>query len=381
MKSLISHQQLLQAKRLLYMTHMAIGDYVYQRMFLKKLKDCYPHLQIDLWFDDCVNKVDNWKVRRAETLSQWFSNEPFLDNLYPVAASTEERETLIYKASKENYDLIVFSVDVWSEHYAEIAREISKTAYVVGNLMRPNKFILRKFKAFKQCDGFFIDRGSLARHYSLHITEFYQKRFKKFFGLSVKPEEIRPCMQVPEKWLHKMQIWLKDTKQRHQESVGSKVLDVNKTVFINYLASQDKRNWKLSQVVDLIVKLNQREANWTYIINLPPHELAEVCETLAQEDVLRDIHIVPFTAEENFYELPALILLSDWVLSVETAVIHLASALSVPQIALVRYKAKTWAPLLNEKTNIIFTRTSPVRIYNITVDQVLEEYQKKIKTT
>ncbi len=363
MTPLLSHQQLLDAKRLLFMTHMAIGDYVYQRMFLKKLAETYPHLSIDLWFDDCETLTNTWTVRRGKMLSEWFSDEPFLNKFYPVAASAEERKELIGRASQENYDIIVFSVDMLSEVYAEVARKISKNAYVVGTLSHPWRNMRQKIKAFVQCDDFYYTKNALARH-KCHITEFYQKRFLKLFNLATTPEEIRPKMQIPDEWHQKMQSWLNQIKLNNQATKG--------TVFINYLASQDKRNWQFSQVIDLVISLNQIENHWTYIISLPPHMLKEIREKIHQEVGLKNIHVVPFSAQEHFYELPALIQLSDWVLSVETAAIHLASALDVPQIALVRYKARAWAPLKNKKTFVIYTKKSPVRIYNITVDQVLD---------
>ena len=256
-KSLLSHTQLSQAKRLLFMTHMAIGDYVYQRMFLKKLAESYPNLKIDLWFDHCTIKTESWNVRRAQTLSDWFNNEPFLHNLYPVVLSPIEREALISKAQQENYDIIVFSVDTGCELYAEIAQAISKTAYIVGTWTKLSKFILKKYKIFNQCHGFIMDRGSLARH-PIHITQFYQKRFAKIFGLTLTPEEIKPRMTVPEVWKEKMRIWLDNQKQGYHHPASS-----NATFFINYLSSQDKRNWTLDQVIQLIIELNQQHSHWT----------------------------------------------------------------------------------------------------------------------
>lgn len=365
MTPLLSTTQLSQAKRLLYMTHMAIGDYVYQRIFLKKLSECYPQLQIDLWFDDCATEIDNdWRVRRGQTLLQWFKEESFLSDVYPVVSSIEQREKLIARAAHANYDIIVFSVDMLCEKYAQIARKISATAYIVGSWVKPYQAVFKKIKALKQCDDFFMDRGALAKR-SIHITTFYYQRFKKIFGLSMLPKERIPHIKVPEIWHHALTTWLHSIKQQHQATGG--------TVFINYLSSHHKRNWTWPQVIDLIEALNRRAKHWTYIINVSPHELLLLENTLAHTERLKNIHVVFFSAQKNFYELPALIQLSDGVISVETAIMHLASALSIPQVALVRYKASAWAPLPNEKTEIIFTRKFPVRISRITVEQVLHK--------
>ncbi len=373
MKSLISPERLSQAKRLLYMTHMAMGDYVYQRMFLKKLKAVYPHLAIDLWFDNCSTKEGAWHLRRSQTLTEWFKEEPFLNHLYPVAASLKERKEMIVRAQQEHYDIIVFSVDLWCEDYARVAREISSTAYVVGTLIKPHKKFFAKFNAFRRCNKFFLASSSM-NNKRLHITEFYQQRFERLLGLKITKEEIHPHLEVPEYWLKYMQAWLVKEKQAHHAN--------EKTVFINYLSTNKKRDWTFEQTRDLIIALNELHPHSTYILNLSPPMLLSIKDQLSQDKALKNIHVLPFSAQTHFYELPALIQLSDWVFSVETAVIHLASALSMPQIALVRRKGKAWAPLSNEKTHIIFTKPAfHSRISQITVDDVLMCYKKIFKNS
>lgn len=372
MTPLISHEQLSAAKRVLYMTHMAIGDYVYQRVFLQKLAENYPKLSIDLWFDNCINIDNNWNVRRAQTLTEWFQDEDFLHELYPVAASAKEREQLIARATAKNYDLIVFSVDMGCELYADIAVKIAnKKAFVAGTLISPLKDFFRKIKAFRACNTFYIAPNTLSQRRREHITALYQYRFKKLFGLSTTHEETRPRMQIPKTWRDTMQTWLIQEKETHN-AIGS-------TLFINYLASNIKRNWSLSQTIDLIIAWNKTHPHWTYIINSPPHELPIIEMALQSETALQDIHIIPFSAQHHFYELPALIQLSDHVFSVETAIMHLASALDIPQTVLIRRQAKTWAPWPDKKTQVIFTRRNQRYIKDITVVEVLERMEAAMK--
>jgi ADP-heptose:LPS heptosyltransferase len=370
MKSLISKEKLSQSKRLLYMTHMAMGDYVYQRMFLKRLQEVYPHLHIDLWFDNCSSKEGAWNLERSKTLTQWFKEEPFLHHLYPVAASLQEREEMIARAQQEQYDIIIFSVDLWCEDYARVARRISKEAYIVGTLLRLHLKILEKIKTFKGCNNFICASSSM-NNTKLHITEFYQRRFERLLGLKTTQEEIRPVLDVPEYWQKHMRVWLEKEKQKNYAT--------QKTVFINYLSTNKKRDWSFEQARELIIALNKLHPHSTYILNLPPYALQEIQKNVSEDKILKNIHVVPFSAQEHFYELPALIQLSNWVFSVETAVIHLASALSIPQIALVRRKGKAWAPLKNEKTWILFTKPAfHSRISHITVDEVVDCYKRHL---
>ncbi len=351
------------------MTHMAIGDYVYQRMFLKKLQETYPHLQIDLWYDNCVHEESGWNLRRSQTLTEWFKEEPFLHNLYPVAASPEEREALITRAQKESYDIIVFSVDVWSEYYAAVARKISQKAYVVGTLIKWKRNFFQKFLAFSRCNKFFIPRYSSKKNKNGHITEMYQKRFERLVGLKTTLDEIKPHLTVPNYWQERMQVWLAEEKVKHQA--------LQDTILINYLSTNEQRNWSFEQARDLIIALNKRHPRWTYVLTLAPQVLPEVLPKL-NDTTLQGIHVIPFSAEENFYQLPALVQQCNCVISVETALMHLASALSVPQIALVRGQARIWAPLANEKTHILFTKERHSPISQITVNEVMECYNLRI---
>jgi hypothetical protein len=42
--------------KVLYMSHLALGDYIYQGPFLKALADTYPNIKLDVWIDDCRKK-------------------------------------------------------------------------------------------------------------------------------------------------------------------------------------------------------------------------------------------------------------------------------------------------------------------------------------
>lgn len=42
--------------KVLYMSHLALGDYIYQGAFLKALTESYPNIKLDIWIDDCRKK-------------------------------------------------------------------------------------------------------------------------------------------------------------------------------------------------------------------------------------------------------------------------------------------------------------------------------------
>ncbi|MGB2102628.1 MAG: hypothetical protein ACPHTF_02860 [Porticoccaceae bacterium] len=56
--------------KLLYMTHLALGDYLYQGPFLKALALSQPNIQLDIWIDDCRQKKKSWHTGRSQSLVQ-----------------------------------------------------------------------------------------------------------------------------------------------------------------------------------------------------------------------------------------------------------------------------------------------------------------------
>ncbi|HEX7635087.1 MAG TPA: glycosyltransferase family 9 protein, partial [Noviherbaspirillum sp.] len=78
-----------------------------------------------------------------------------------------------------------------------------------------------------------------------------------------------------------------------------------------------------------------------------------------------------FSAEENFFQLPAILSLCDLIISVETAVMHLANAVHVPVIALMRQKNPEWAPIDTQNSTVITVPKADDWVEAITVEQVM----------
>jgi ADP-heptose:LPS heptosyltransferase len=80
-----------------------------------------------------------------------------------------------------------------------------------------------------------------------------------------------------------------------------------------------------------------------------------------------------FSAEENFFQLPAMLQLCDLIISVETAVMHLANAVGVPVLALMRQKNPEWAPIDEENSTVITTVKRSEWVDAIPVERVLKQ--------
>ncbi|MCY7295760.1 glycosyltransferase family 9 protein [Alteromonas sp. a30] len=360
MKPLISDEQWKDAKRVLYMTHLAIGDYYYQRGFLADLKRRYPHIELDIWIDDCRYRPKSWHTGRNQVLGQWLSTEPHIRRIYPIAASKKERKETIQKAVQENYDLVIFFADKRTENFASIARQIAPKGWVVGTLAKPKQKWLKKFFAFKKLNDYInIDNSPKVAH----INDKYRLHFSCLFGVKFDANMPILGLDVPSEQQESMRLWVEDFKAKQAET--------NKLVLVNHLSTTPKRDLSWNHLVKLISGIHTQFPEYAFVLNLPPAELTPIKNKIAETQAFNGINITAFSAIEHFFQLPALILQSDVVITVETAVMHLASGLNAHQLVLMRESAKQWQPVNANK--VLFGHSI---INDITVTDMLASFNE-----
>lgn len=333
MEPLISSNQWHSAKRVLYMTHLAIGDYYYQRGFLAELKRQYPHIELDIWIDDCRSRPKEWHAGRNQVLGQWLDTETHIGRYYPIAASKTQRKDIIAKAQQQNYDIVVFYAATRTENFAKIARQISPTGWIAGTKTKPKQKWLKKHLAFKGVDACMNldDSPQVA-----HINDKYRIQLSALFGVRFDPNMPVETLTVPQAQQVQMQAWVTQFKERSPKT--------QKLVLINPLSTTPKRDLSWSHLVQLIQGIAQQDDAFGFVLSLPPAELEPIKKLIAETKALNALNIDAFSATEHFFQLPALLSLSDIVITVETAVMHLASGLSARQLVLMRESAKQWQP-------------------------------------
>ena len=121
---------------------------------------------------------------------------------------------------------------------------------------------------------------------------------------------------------------------------------------MNAFSKSAERSWPLERVVELIRAMRSRET-WLeagFVVNVVPEALVQARALFAAAGLERT-HL--FSAEDNFFQLPAILSLCELVISVETAVMHLANAVHVPVIALMRQNNPEWAPIDKANSTVI----------------------------
>lgn len=332
MSALIPADSISAAKRVLYMTHLAIGDFVYQGPHLQALRQKYPNIQLDIWIDDLRDRSKSWHKGRSITLCQWLNDQAFIHQIYPIAESESHRKTLIQKAREQDYDVIFFVATQRSDLFAKAARSISSTARIAGTNAKPLQNPLQKWWRFSRIDGC-LDESNVPAEHRQHVSDLYAFRFQKLVGVRSNSAMLKtPPL---EKW-----------RQRAMELLDSHNPEPSiQWLLVNPLSTSVKRDLSWSKTLGLITALHQTNPRFGFVLNLPPDQLQTFEERLRVNTSEPTIRILPFTAKEHFYELPAMLSCVDYVVTVETAIMHLAASVGTRQTALVRDSAKQWQPL------------------------------------
>ncbi|NUU01935.1 glycosyltransferase family 9 protein [Herbaspirillum robiniae] len=363
---LLPPQRLAAADKILFIAHLAIGDFTYLQNFFKAFAEAHPHLKVHIWIDEVrrTNDQAKWGYLKNYALYDWAENCPFFAKVYRRTYSPQLLAESIAEARAEQYPLVVSLATLRPAQYARLARDAGgPDAWVVGMRGKTRWYAPGDFLAYRKLDASFASFSSFAGY---HITDVYADWFSQLSGLQVDGAARYPFVDIPPQWQQAA------ADQLAQWSVSAQAADGRPgLVFINPFAKTKKRCWPVAKVADLIVALQQKE-EWrttTFVINATPQEIEHAKAQIADR-LPSNTHW--FSAQQSFFQLPALLQRADLIISVETAVMHLANAVKVPVVALMRRKNPEWAPIDREHSTVIMAARRGDWVDAIDVQQVLE---------
>lgn len=363
----IPAETLAKADKVLFIAHLAIGDFTYLQNGFRAFKAAYPHIAIDLFVEDvrCTRDSAKWPALKQYSLYDWLEASPLFRKIYRENYSPDLRLESILEAKREEYPIVISIETLTSLGGAALARDIAGQSEFSMAMALDYKWYQWGKKSAEKAVNATIEVVKPYQGIRHHISEDYAYWFAQMAGIILFDDERYPYVEIPAQW----QDHAKETLQSWGHQAGQKI------VFINHIAKNPRRSWLLTQVSELIVMMQQLP-KWQealFIINGVP-EIFEDIETMIQAANLQNV--VPFSARDNFFELPAMLAESDLIISVETAVMHLANAVHVPVIALMRLKTPEWAPLNPELTTIIFNEKRSDVISDIPPSRVIEALPK-----
>lgn len=324
--------------RLLYMTPLALGDFLYQSGFLRQIKEQYPQLTIDIWFDDLRKRSKSWHQGRNRILGQWLETVDYIDQTYPIPATATEREAATKKAVTQGYDAVFFVAKSRIARYEKYARRICPDGFIAA--VEASKDQLKRL-LFGAKPDLLLPMEEFSFSEGAHVSDMYAHFFQQVFSLENKL--VKPVLEIPERWQAKV-----------DGQFGSMQAQGRKLVLINYLSTNRSHDLDLDAVFALTKEMHSLQPQLDFILCVPPHELKQTEEACSSIDGQLKGRVSAFTAQEHFFELPALVACCDFSLSVDTSVMHFASALERPLVALMRSNNRQWRPLDSSSTSVVY---------------------------
>lgn len=364
---LVPSDVLKKADKILFIAHLALGDFTYLQNCFQSFSEAYPHIKIHIWVDEVrrTNRAAEWEHLKKYALYDWVAACPFIAKLYSQTYSPPLFQQSIQEAKQQSYPLVVSLSTLRPPMYASMAREISPHGFVVGMKKPASLFAIHKSLAYRKLSAALDPDG--ASQPGQHISDVYAAWLNRLFGIETTPSSRLPFVQIPAQWGHyaKQQLsewgFVRESRQSAQSP---------KLIFINPYAKTKKRCWPLERVLELVTALRAQDGwgNTDVIVNVVPEEMGAAREFFDQQALDR---FQLFSAQDNFFQLPAILRECDLIISVETAVMHLANAVHVPVIALMRQKNPEWAPIDKENSIVITTLNRRDWVRAITVSQVI----------
>ncbi|MDR0353202.1 MAG: hypothetical protein LBI02_07585 [Opitutaceae bacterium] len=352
--------------KILFIMHPGIGDFCYLQNFFRELAARFPSLEMHLWVGEHRITADpaKWDGLKKFILYDWLAVCPFFKKIYRNNYSPAGLAAAVEEARAENYPVITTLVLARWHRYAKLARDICRDGMVIS-AMRPFdlKGWLRSFP-YKKPDIAFPSAPAKAGH----ISDIFNHWFRRLFGVGLPMGKRMPFMNIPGEWTCWADGFIKKT--------GA---DGQKLVFVNVTAKDWKRCWSLKNGIETI-RAMQQVPQWKdaiFLLNAMPGDVAKFHDAIDKSGLERT-HL--FSAEENFFQLPAVLGSCSLIISVETSVIHLANAVRIPVIALMRRKyAWLWYPIDTKNTILITTKKRNDRMDEIPPKRVARAFGEVLK--
>ena len=294
-------------KKILVISLAGIGDTLIATPFIHELRANFPEARIDA--------LILWPGSR-----DLLSGNPHLNHVYqkdfvkePKLASLK----FLHSLRKEKYDISINTHPQSRIHYRIIAA-------LAGAKVR----ISHRYECVGLFDRMLVNRF-LPQDYSKHTIDNNSAILPLLGARTLLPK-------------HEMEIYLSPEEEAWAESfIASKQLATQKKLGVHVGSGGTKnlrfKRWPLKHYLELVKRLNHSRPDISVILFGGPEEQADHAAVMAQAEGGHTI----ISESRNLRQAAALIKRCDAFLSVDTALMHIAAAMKVPQQIVIE------APTLN----------------------------------
>ena len=162
MNQLIPEELLARSKKILFVTHLAIGDFTYLQNYFRLFAEKYPHIKIDLWIDEIrrTRCFWCWGGMKNYVLFDWVKTSGLFNKIYSKTYSWRRFYRAVDDAQLEEYPIVVSLCTVRWKFYVKYARKISPKGFVVGIVYKNKKH--KECRLIRQLDAFVVAAFNLS---------------------------------------------------------------------------------------------------------------------------------------------------------------------------------------------------------------------------
>lgn len=275
-----------------------IGDMVCETPLIRELHEFFPNAEIDVYLDKIVTPL--------------FKNCPYLNVIETKRGSRFVHRVKILRIISSWYDALLkrkkydlyFEFSNGLRFYSIFALKIMKPRYSIG-VLREEKHGIKK-------DELSIFDKYIKKNKSNHMSDISLAGIEEL-GKNVKNR--------------KYELFLGETEEKYKDYFSKE----NINIIFNYLGGNIKKNLSMKEVEESCKKLIEIDKKIVvYVMTLPDRyeELKEEINEWGEER----IKICDKT--QDILEAAGMIKYADILVSVDTGVVHIASAYNIPVISI-----------------------------------------------
>lgn len=299
--------------RILILRYDRIGDMIVTTPILRTLKQQYPHLRIDI----LASKVNAEIVRG--TL--------FVDNLLILETNWLRLLQQIASLRKQDYGVVLNFI-------------FNRTTGpgILANLVAP-----KGLKVGQGLDryAFYFNRLVKVKRFEQHMLESYVTMIEQAFGISVLREELSFQITIDDDTKRFVNDWLQTHALRRGAEAKGEGLPY---LVLNPSGKHRDRSLEVQQVVALVKSLSTRQGVRLVLLDSPGNEaLSEFIR--GGSNIQQSLSYRTLTSKP-LGELASLVEGALLVVSPDTSIVHFASAMQTPVLAIYapRDASQEWLP-------------------------------------
>jgi heptosyltransferase III len=329
--------------RILIFRYDRIGDMIITTPVLRALKEHNPNIRLD--------------VLASKSNAEIVQHNPFVDNLLILESNWAKLFSQIIHLRKQRYDVVINLIFNRTTGPGILANLVAPDGFKIGQ--GPDRY------------AFYFNRLVKVRRFEQHMLESYVSLIEQAFGISINHENLRFDVTVGAEAKKAVDEWLKKNslgKRSQPESMGKHFIVLNPS------AKDEDRSLGVHQAVALAKSLSGRSQFRLVLLDSPGN--AEMSGAIRNRPEFKECLVYQTRSLQPLGELASLIGEALLVISPDTSIVHFASAMQTPVLAIYApvNASQEWLPF-KVPYDVVMAEGSQ-RISEIKPEAIVEGFDK-----